>query len=451
MHMNVFRHSVRKLVIALACLILPLSQAFALPVIPGATGFGIDTPAGRGGKVYKVTNLNESGSGSLAECVQASGPRVCVFEVSGTIRLTSDMTIANPYITIAGQTAPSPGITIRGASFRVGTRDALIQHLRIRVGDEPDGRYYEDRDGLRVMSTDQFVTNVVIDHVSIGWSIDELMSTWGGNVGEVTFRNNIIAEALDDSFHPKGRHGYGPLLGGGDRSRVSMLNNIIAHAVERNPRTAVDLFFANNLVYNWSKRGTEIFNRYGMATKTSLIGNVYKPGLDTGSTMGIVIEPNGNNSDLHMVEDSKVYLEDNRGPGYSASDPWSVATNHAGNWVKASSPPITVPGFRPMDSRDVEEYVLANAGARPADRDSVDERIIRDIANGRGRIIDSQKDVGGWANLPVNRRPLTLPQNPNSDSNGNGYTNLEEWLHAFAASVEGAGTAPRPPTGLTVQ
>lgn len=452
MHNIVVAHWLRKLIIISAFLILPLSDALAVPVIPGATGFGMDTPAGRGGKVYKVTNLNEAGSGSLAECATASGPRVCVFEVSGTIRLDRDLRIRDPYITIAGQTAPSPGITIRGAALRVETSHVLIQHVRLRPGGDEDGHPPLTRDGLKIFAanTDDFVTNVVIDHVSVSWSTNVLAET-RMNVGDVTIRNSIFSEPMHDSVHPKGPHGYGPLFIGYDKARVSVINNIIAHGVERNPRTATNLYFANNLVYNWRDRGTEIFNRYGRPSKTSLIGNVYKPGRDTGSTRGIVIQPNRGNEDLWMVKGSQVYLEDNRGPGYSASDPWSMVINNADDWVKASSPPIAVPGFRPMPATEVEKHVLVNAGARPVDRDSVDERVIRDIANGQGRIVDSQNDVGGWPNLPVNRRPLTLPSNPNSDSNGNGYTNLEEWLHAFAASVEGAATAPRPPTGLTVQ
>src|SRR5687768_17046770 len=162
----------------LACVMssFPLISS-ALPVIPGAAGFGMDTPAGRGGRVYRVTNLNTSGTGSLKECVAASGPRVCVFEVSGTIRLTSDLKILNPNITIAGQTAPSPGISIRGASLNIQTSDVLVQHIRLRVGDGVDGPDFGNRDAIKIDGPNP-VRNVVVDHVSMAWALDETVSAW---------------------------------------------------------------------------------------------------------------------------------------------------------------------------------------------------------------------------------------------------------------------------------
>ena len=123
--------------VALACGLAPLANA--IPVLPGAIGHGIETPAGRGGAVIRVTNLEAPGAGSLKACVDARGPRVCVFEVSGTIRLTDDLTLRNPFITIAGQTAPSPGITLRGAGLLVKTSNVLVQHIHVRPGDDAGG------------------------------------------------------------------------------------------------------------------------------------------------------------------------------------------------------------------------------------------------------------------------------------------------------------------------
>lgn len=159
--------------IAISCLGLGAgAAASALPVLPGAVGFGMDTPAGRGGAVHRVTNLNASGPGSLKACVDASGPRTCIFEVSGTIRMSSDLDITNPNITIAGQTAPSPGIMIRGAGIRVGASDVLLQHLRVRPGDAADGPDPGNRDALKVSSQTP-ISNVVIDHCSFSWAMDE--------------------------------------------------------------------------------------------------------------------------------------------------------------------------------------------------------------------------------------------------------------------------------------
>src|SRR4051812_44689541 len=152
----------------------------ALPVIPGAYGYGIETPAGRGGTVYKVTNLNASGSGSLKACVDGTTPRTCVFEVSGVIRLTTDLTIRNSNITIAGQTAPSPGIMIRGVGIKIQASDVLIQHIRVRTGDDPNGPDPDNRDSLKIEgSAAKPVRNIVIDHCSFSWAIDELASAWG--------------------------------------------------------------------------------------------------------------------------------------------------------------------------------------------------------------------------------------------------------------------------------
>lgn len=142
------RSSIAAAIVGAAAMVPLLADA--LPVLPNAAGFGVETPAGRGGKVYKVTNLKDSGEGSLRACVNASGPRVCIFEVSGTIRMGGDLSIKNPNITIAGQTAPSPGILLRGGALRISTSDVLVQHLRVRPGDDPEGQNPENRDALKV-------------------------------------------------------------------------------------------------------------------------------------------------------------------------------------------------------------------------------------------------------------------------------------------------------------
>src|SRR3569832_941484 len=182
----------------------------ALPVIPGATGYGITTPAGRGGTVYKVTNLNASGTGSLKACASdASGPRVCVFEVSGTIHITEDMMIRWGNLTIAGQTAPSPGIMIRGGAIRIQASDILIQRVRVRVGDDQVGPSFDNRDALKLEGQDtKWGKNVVIDHCSFSWSTDEVASIWGQH-DNITFSNDIFSEGLNESFHPDDATGTG--------------------------------------------------------------------------------------------------------------------------------------------------------------------------------------------------------------------------------------------------
>src|SRR5690606_35414918 len=137
------------------------------------------------------TNLNDSGAGSLRACVNASGPRVCVFEVSGTIRMSGDLVLRNPNITIAGQTAPLPGIMLRGGGLFVRTSNVLVQHLRVRPGDDPGGEPPVNRDGLKISGpADAPISNIVIDHCSFSWSIDEVASAWQ-NWNNVSLTNNI--------------------------------------------------------------------------------------------------------------------------------------------------------------------------------------------------------------------------------------------------------------------
>src|SRR6187399_3587033 len=146
-----FRRAMRPAtLLATALAMCGAASVQALPVIPGAAGYGMDTKAGRGGAVYRVTTLGASGAGSLKACIDATGPRTCVFEVSGVIRLTSDLIIRNDQIRIAGQTAPSPGIMLRGAALLINASDVLVQHIRIRTGDDPVGPNPDNRDSLKI-------------------------------------------------------------------------------------------------------------------------------------------------------------------------------------------------------------------------------------------------------------------------------------------------------------
>src|SRR5262245_450053 len=264
--------------VAAAC----ATAAQALPVIPGAAGYGMDTPAGRGGAVHRVTNLNASGAGSLKACIDATGPRTCIFDVSGVITLTADMAIRNGNLTIAGQTAPAPGIMIRGAALKIHGSDVLIQHLRIRVGDDPNGPDPNNRDALKIEgAVDRTVQNVVIDHCSFSWSIDEVASVWGPN-DNITFSNNIFAEPLNESMHIEDDgtptlipHGYGVLLGSSAAGgRVTMTGNLFAHIVERNPLSrARELVFVNNLVYDRRNMDLDLQSQDGRVTLGSVVGN----------------------------------------------------------------------------------------------------------------------------------------------------------------------------------
>lgn len=427
------KHRIIAPVVLLAMAFLLVTAGFApipsppltvpLKVFPGAEGFGSETSAGRGGEIIKVTNLNDHGPGSLRTAIESDGPRIIVFEVGGTIVLSDTLTIDHPFITIAGQTAPSPGIMLKGAGIRIRTHDVLVQHFRVRVGDSPQGPSPVSRDALEVLGPSAF--NVVIDHLSASWAIDENGSTWYAP-HDITISNSIFSEGLNASLHSKGAHSKGILIG--DHSRnISLIGNLIAHNAERNPRVngGASLLVVNNLMYN---SGGTHFISIGSSSgpsEVSVIGNVFIDGPNTSpdSRVGKV--------EADSPEGTAIFFEGNQAsnnvPEYStAFDP------------RVPSPPVMLSPLTIRNTNTVESWVLAGAGARPADRDSVDKRIVTEVVQRTGRIIDSQKQVGGWPEPLKTVRPFLFPANPNGDDDGDGYTNIEEILHRMAAEVEGA-------------
>jgi pectate lyase len=399
---------------------------------PGATGFGTGTPGGRGGAILKVTNLNNSGAGSLRAAVEAYGKRTVIFEVSGTIFLTSELKLLNPYITIAGQTAPSPGITLRGAEFRIKSNNVIVQHIRVRVGDAvPSG---VDPASVDSISVEGPAYNVVIDHVSVSWGIDENLSLWYDGIHDVTISNCIISEALNLSSHPSGAHSMGLMTTPNGRN-IAILRNLMAHNSDRNPliSNGGSVVLSNNVFYNWTGgRATNIGNtsssnpaRY--ATLVSDVGNVYIGGLDTTSSTYAISDNTSLNSG------SKIYYSDAR-----VTKVAGIFRHQASFSTVVSTPPIWISGFVALPSSYVESAVRGAAGSRPADRDAVDLRIVSHLANRNGRIINRPSDVGGWPTLAVNRRTINVPSNANADDDGDGYTNFEESvLFPMAAQVEG--------------
>jgi hypothetical protein len=471
-HVRTRRLVTSSILLAAAVLTLGATSAKAVPVIPGAAGFGMETPAGRGGAVYKVTNLSASGAGSLKDCIDKTGPRVCVFEVSGTIRITSDLMVRNNNLTIAGQTAPSPGIMIRGAALRIQASDILVQHIRVRAGDDPNGPDPNNRDSLKIEGSDaKPVKNIVIDHCSFSWAIDETASVWGPH-DNITFTNNIFSEPLNESIHKTDdgtayeKHGYGVLFGTSKSGgRITFVGNLLAHQVERNPLSrARELVMVNNLVYNRANMdfdGQSIENR---TTKSSIVGNVFLKGPNyTRTTKPIYLRTSG---DLSLILGSRVYLSDNHAPDtgsslsqlvtYTAGDILSglVNTSTAPTWNSS----LTV---RKTANNAVYDRVLAYAGARPKDRDSVDKRIVSHVKTRSGGIINCvasngttrcNKNAGGWPSLSQNTRRLTLPKNPSTVAS-NGYTNLENWLHSMDQTLQGvtAAESPTSPPALSVR
>lgn len=403
-------------------------------VFPGAQGYGTATPAGRRGAVLRVTRLAAAGPGSLREALSAQGPRTVIFEIGGVIKISEPLLIADPYITVAGQTAPSPGITITGSSLVIATHDVLIQHLRVRAGDSPEGTDPGGRDSLSITGAADgslAVHDVVIDHCSFSWAIDEGASTWNPGVRDISILRSVIAENLSHSLHPKGEHSKGLLIGDHSR-RVAILGNLFAHNRLRNPffKGDVSAVVANNLIYNPGAEALHLDDPDGSGpTLLTVAGNVLAPGPDTNAAVPLVdalafVQPT---SEVCLLANDSGH----RFPYRALLAPGIFRRADDVTGCSARVAPLTL-----QTPEQARAAVLASAGARPLDRDSVDARVFADVERGTGRIIDSPAEVGGLPEIPPVLRPLTLPTDPDGDANGDGYTNLEEWLHRLAAELD---------------
>lgn len=421
---------------------------------PQYQGYGTTTVGGRGGTLYRVTNLNDSGAGSLRDALEASGARCIVFDTSGTIVLNSSITITNPFVTIAGQSAPSPGITLRGYGLSIFTHDVVIQHLRVRPGDggplrSPQG----DVDGLQAYNFIAPVFNVVFDHVSVSWAAGKNLNILTGtNPANVLVWRSIIAEAL---YFPvnitsdPGHVGSLAMLIGGINVGVSIIGNLFAHNSDRNPEIHEDctLHFVNNVVYDWGKEsnGTQFYQ-----WATFFYAPVPGPWLaDVVGNLYIAGTPPHPYTPLYAIgtwdgaSGSQVYLSDNAIDSALATVVPYV--NYMGFDPRVVSPPVDLSGLTILPATAVKAHVVANAGARPLDRDSVDARVVDDVNNYTGTVISSQNTVGGWPTLAVNTQVFADPANPNVIASGQTVrTNREMTLETLALALEpaiAAGTA----------
>ena len=364
---------------------------------PTAEGFGKFTSGGRRGLIYKVTNLNDDGEGSLRKGVVKHGARTIIFEISGTIDLKSPLDINNPNITIAGQTAPGEGICVRGYPVSVKANNVIIRYMRFRLGDanKVEGDAFGGRDAK----------NVIIDHCSISWATDENASFYRNE--DFTMQWCIISEALNSSVHSKGDHGYGGIWGG---VNATFHHNLLANNHSRNPRfsgskstaNTIDEFvdFRNNVIYNWednSAYGGEkgIYNlvnnyyKYGPATKSSARNRIINPYKPYGK---FYIEGN-------YVEGFQEVSINNWDGGIHCDDPQDV---------KLDEEVFFSDNVKTYTAQEAFNQVLFSAGAS-LHRDAVDERVVESVITGKTAfkdgIIDSQESVGGWPELKLKHAP----------------------------------------------
>lgn len=387
---------------------------------PGAMGWAASTPGGRGGQIIRVTNLNASGPGSFREAVETAGPRIVVFEVGGVIDLdVSEVRIREPFLTIAGQTAPSPGVTFIRGGFVIATHDVIVQHIRIRPGEAGlEKMAGPDFDGISITGY-----NVIIDHCSFTWATDENLSASGprftgdtpdewraGTSHRITFTNNIIAEGLAYSTHPKGEHSKGSLIHD-NVTDILIARNIYSSNMERSPlfKGGVRGAIINNLIYNPGRRAVH-YNllpaewegyepQLGMMT---LIGNVMRGGPDT--VEGLPLLTIGGTGDLELYARDNIAVDQ-----FGAELPFMGRyTTGAAQIRRVGRPNMVPPGVTPIAAAAVEAELLRDAGARPWDRDEHDWRVIADVVEGRSEIIDSEAEVGGYP-AP---EPTSAPFNP---------------------------------------
>ena len=418
-----------------------------VPAFPGAEGFGAEATGGRGGRVIFVTNLNDSSPGSLRAAIEASGPRIVVFKVSGIIELNKPLEIKNGDITIAGQTSPE-GITIANRAFRVKAENVIVRHIRVRLGDikeveedavELDGAY-----------------NVVLDHVTASWGIDETLSIRNSDL--MTIQWCIVSEALNDSIHGKGEHGYGSLIRGSFGQQVSLHHNLYAHNRGRNPRPGnyepldkdpigfvVD--WRNNVIYNWG--GGSAGNNEDKDTITfyNFVGNYYKRG--PNSTGAKAFKDN--------APYAQAYWYGNAMDGNVPSNQWDLVSGtgpEKSSYIKHTSE-IPVAYVETHSAKEAYDLVLASAGAFP--RDAIDYRVVNTVQSptDRGKIIDSQSEVvSSWpAKQAIKTKQVVDPTWKDDNNNGipdwweqekgvkngnhnqvmpSGYTAIEEYINWVA-------------------
>jgi pectate lyase len=382
-------------------------------------GWGAQTTGGSGGRIIRVTNLDADGPGSFKAATDAKGPRIVVFEVGGVIDFGRKvLEIREPFLTIAGQTAPSPGITIIRGGIDIRAHDVIVRHIRVRTGvDGQAKRSGWEPDAMGTVAAHR----VIVDHCTFTWAIDENMSASGPrfkgkNIDEwraatshdVTFSYNFASEGLADASHPKGEHSKGSLVHD-NVTNILFYRNIWAHNAERSPlfKGGVHGAVINNLIYNPGRRAVQYnlmaleWGNYPYQNgQLSAVGNVMRGGISTEGQVPFLML--GGDGDLEYYGKDNIAVD-----RYGAPLPMFGRYGETRAKLIEMPTPVSWPeGIAVMASRDVETHVLANAGARPWDRDADDIRVLFFIAEGRGKIIDDEKEVSSYPVQKQTRAPF---------------------------------------------
>lgn len=413
---------------------------------PGAEGFGRFAKGGRGGRVIEVTNLNNSGAGSLRQCGEIeSGPRTCVFRVSGTISLgTFDIIVRSPFLTIAGQTAPGDGVTLKDGGITVRASQVIIRHLRVRPGSASWVQRSTNANGIVLLSdeTGAGTSDIILDHVSVSWGTDDLVAVFF-DTKDVTIQDSILSEGLTcNGCSSKG------LLIGNNATRVSVLRTLNAHNFIRFPQASSgDIDFVNNVDYNGNGSSPQVVPVH-RPVRINFVGNYFKDGPN-------LVPANSGFADIRLIgglafsPDSSVYVLGNIGRGRPIESlPQEAIVWSDGGGLTIQSTRFDYPLVATTDALTARDQVLAGAGATLPVRDTVDQRIVADVMNGTGQIIADPSEVGGWPALASGTPPIDedkdgMPDswelayglNPSNRSDGpkdadaDGYTNLEEYLN----------------------
>lgn len=402
----------------------------ALRAFPGADGAGQWSLGGRGGRVYTVTNLEDSGPGSLRDAVEAMGPRTIVFGVSGTIRLKKELIVRNGRMTIAGQTAPGDGITLRDYPLTIAADDVVVRFIRSRLGDVTK----VDGDAIGVVAG----RRIILDHVSASWSSDETLSVAASfkspdrSWDEVTVQWSLIAESLNQTAAkgPGVEHGFGSLVRGAKGSRVTYHHNLWLHHKDRMPRPGnyippeqdpVGGFFdfRSNVFYNWGdERSGYNMDFKGTHSSYNFVDNCYWTG--PSSKGAWVFEESSSKA--------QAFFSGNTMNGQMPADPWSLVRSHKSHLPQGlpvnykSEKPFVVAPLRADPAATACPKVIERVGASLV-RDAVDERLINDFKQRKGKLINSQEEVGAWPTL----RSLPAPL----DTDGDGMPDDWEVAHGL--------------------